>query len=301
MSFQGLHGVGFDRGAVEVVPGGRYLKGMGFALGIYTSDPNLLRCELARLRPELVLGEPASEPMGAGWYGDDSVLLQRYSAKVRPESLDELGGVLESDALLVHGGPLPFGMSLDENTQPFRFRQWMFVNHGVITGAEKFRALAMDGLPEHLARTVKGATADEVAFALFLAALRETGRTDDPNFEPKVAAQALGRAARKIEALSTEASGRVAALGMMATNNRVLVACRLGERPVYFRLMEGTTHCDVCHLSGSTDSEAAVRAHMRRKSVVVATQVRDPNAWMALESGEAIGVGRSLHVDRIKV
>lgn len=272
---------------------------MAFALGLYTSDPNLLRCELSRLRGEIALGDPGAEPMGAGWYGDEAVLLQRYSAEAGPAALDELGGVLESDALIVHGGPLPSGLSIDENTQPFRFRHWMFAHRGEVPEPEHFRARALDSLPEHLTRSVRGVTADEAAFAVFLGALRELGRTDDPDLEAGAAAAALGSAARRIEALCQEAGGRRPALAMIATNGRMLVAARLGDQPLYFRLLEGSTTCDVCQLDDSPDKQAAVRAHQRRRSVVVATKVRHPQAWMAVESGTALGVGRGFGLDRI--
>src|SRR5919197_4116360 len=122
---------------------------MPFAIGVFTSDPNLLRCELARLGAEVILGGQEEEPMGAGWYAEDAVLLQRYSARVRPRRLDHLGGVLESEALLVHAGPLPLGMSLEENTQPFRYRHWLFALQGAIGSNGTTPAPGVDGRAGH--------------------------------------------------------------------------------------------------------------------------------------------------------
>ena len=272
---------------------------MPFAIGVFTSDPNLLRCELARLRAEVILGAQEDEPMGAGWYAEDAVLLQRYSARVRPRRLDHLGGVLESEALLVHAGPLPLGMSLEENTQPFRYRHWLFAHQGAIGSNDKLRVRVMDALPEHLARAVRGSTASELAFALFLSVLRESGSTDDEQLEPRHAAKVLGTSARRLEQLALEAGARPLSLGLFATNNHLLVACRLGDQPMFYRLLEGTQTCEVCELDGSAKSRAAVRAHLRRRSIVVATQVADPQAWIPLESGTAVGVGGDLGVQRV--
>ncbi len=272
---------------------------MPFAFGIITSDPNLLRCELLRLRPEIGLGA-GDEPMGAAWFADDNVLVQRYSAAARPEGLDLLGGVLESDALLVHGAALPLGLSIEENTQPFRFRQWLFVCQGTNGSDAKLRALAMEGLPDHLRRMVRGSTAAEVAFALFLNALRETGRAEDPLLDAKTVAGALGRTARKLEALTHETGGRALDAAMMATNNRMLVAARLGETPLAYRLLEGAQHCERCRIDDSGEMEALRRAHQRRRTVAISTDVRVAQGWIPLESGSAIAVGKSLNPERVQ-
>jgi predicted glutamine amidotransferase len=274
---------------------------MPFVIGVFTSDPNLLRCELARLRDEVILGAQDDEPMGAGWYADEAVLLQRYSARVRPERIDHLGGVLESEALLVHSAPLPLGMSLEENTQPFRYRQWLFAHQGTIGGNHKLRARVMDALPEHLARSVRGSTPSELAFALYLAALRDSGSPDEDQLEARDAARVLGASARKLEQLTQDAGGRPPSLALLATNNRLLVACRLGDQPLFYRLLEGTQTCAVCGLDGTARTRPSLRAHLRRRSVVVATHVADPQAWIPLESGTAVGVGRDLGVQRVAI
>lgn len=275
---------------------------MAFVVGIYTSDPNLLRCELARLRTDLVLGDERKEALGVGWYAEQNILLQRYAPKVRPGSLEQIGGVLESDALVAHGGALAVGMSLEENLQPFRYRSWMFANHGEVTQVDRFRNLAMDALPDHLGRSIKGSTAHEVAFALFLAALRDLGRTDDDELEARAAAKAIGEAARRLDALAQRAGARDAALGMISTNGHVMVAARLGNQPVYYRLLEGSATCEVCGLNGdgSALAQAQVRSHLRRKSVVISTNVKDAHGWIPLESGTALGVGATLDVETVR-
>lgn len=273
---------------------------MALSFGIYTSDPNLLRCELARVRHDVPDLSAMAEPMGAGWFAEDSVLVQRYSAKARPSSLEGLGGVLESDSLLVHSAPLPLGLSPEENTPPFRYRQWMFAAQGSLGATGRFRNDAVDALPEHLARAVKGDTHHELMFAIFLSALRDSGRTDDFQLDPAAAAKVMGAAARRIEQLAPDSNGRGSGLSMIATNNRVMVAARLGEERLFYKLLEGAPTCDVCDLQTAVDTEAAARAHLRRRSVALTTGVRDPQGWIALEPGTAIAVGRNLHVERLE-
>ncbi|MGA9521109.1 MAG: class II glutamine amidotransferase [Myxococcaceae bacterium] len=269
---------------------------MSFAIAVYTSDPNLLRCELARLNEDVELDLRSPEPMGAGWYSDSNVLLQRYASTVRPESLELLGPDLESEALIVHSSALPLGLSPEENTQPFRFRSWLFAHLGKISGPQ-FRSGVQELLPGFLARSVKGSTESEWVFALFLAQMREIGHIDDPGLAPLTSAQVLGKTARTVEKLS---GARGDALNLLATNDHVLLAARLGPEPMYFRLLEGMPTCDLHKLDGSAESQAAVREHLRRRSVVVATRVTNPAGWIEIESGTSIGVGRNLHVEQVR-
>ncbi len=273
---------------------------MSFAFGIFTSDPNLLRCELLRLRPEVGLGR-GDEPVGAAWYADGKVLVQRTSAHARPEGLDQLGGVLESEALLVHGGALPLGLSVEENAQPFRSGEWIFLSQGTNGSEARLRARALEGLPDHLQRMVRGSTSAEVAFALFLNALREAGRAGDPLLDPKSVASALGAAARRLESLTREFGGRALDAAMIATNGQSLAAARLGEGPLQYRLLEGSADCERCGIDHASagEKESLRRAHLRQRSVAVATDVRAASGWIPLESGSSIAVGTSLHPERV--
>ncbi len=273
---------------------------MPFAVGVLTSDSNLLRCELHRLRAQVGLGGE-EEPMGAAWFADGNVLLQRYAPSARPASLEGLSGQVESDALLMHGASLPLGMSLEENIQPFRYRGWLFACQTGLPSSARLRQWALEGLPDHLQRVARGATSAELGFALFLGGLRETGRPEDPLLGAKVVAQVLGAAGRKLERLGLESGARSAGLALLATNGRSLAAVRVGEEPLSYRLLEGSPECDRCHLGDTGEVEHRRRAHLRRRTVVVATDVRDAQGWIPLEPGTGIAVDQNLDVSRVAV
>ena len=273
---------------------------MPFAVGVLTSDPNLLRCELHRLRAQVGLGSP-DEPMGAAWFSDGNVLLQRYAPSARPASLDGLGGQLETEALLLHGAPLPLGMSLEENTQPFRYRGWIFACQTGLPASARLRDLALEGLPGHLQRAVRGATSAELGFALFLGGLRETGRPEDPLLDAKVVAEVLGASGRRLERLGLEAGARSVDLRLFATNGRSLAAVRIGDEPLSYRLLEGSPECERCHLGQSAEAEHLRRAHLRRRTVVAATDVREAQGWIQLQPGTGIAVDRNQDVSRVAV
>src|SRR5258708_355611 len=213
---------------------------MSIAFSVFTSDPNLLRCELYRLKHLVSLSERPLNAAGVGSYSQEEVLLQRYpGAGVQPSSLFSSWDKLESEALLYHATMLPLGGSLEENTQPFRYHRWLFCHNGQIGGFASIRTRLIEMLPDHLQRQLSGDTESEVAFALFLKFLRDTGRTDDVLLEPALAAQLLAKTVRSLEQLSVEAGApRGARLNLLATNGRMLIAPPHRPHPLPFPFLE---------------------------------------------------------------
>lgn len=274
---------------------------MSVVLAVLTSDPNLLSCELHRLSGQLgLVDEPRPNAMGVGVYAQDEVLLRRFPRDAEP-ALADLAPAHESEALVYHAGRLPVGMSLEENTQPFRARRWLFAHQGSLPGFERLRAPLMESLPDFLQRLVRGATDSEVAFALFLKHLRETGHADDPRLPAEVAAEKLADTARELERAAAEVgSARAPSLNFVATNGQVLVATRSGEPPLYYTRLEGTDRCEVCGITPSTpEHQPGVIAHRRRLTVVVASHVRRTAGWVELSQGTTLAVGGDLRVSHL--
>jgi glutamine amidotransferase len=272
---------------------------MSVALAILTSDPNLVRCELHRLTGQVELQEAGgrANAVGIGSYSEEDVLLRRLPSD-EALTLDALAPRHETEALLFHAQRLPVGTSLEENTQPFRARHWLFAHQGSIQHYERMRAGLLAQLPDFLRRQVRGETDSEVAFALFLQRLRETGRTDDSRLEAEVAGRLLGETARALARASAEAGApRTSTVNVVATNGFILVATRLGGQPLYYTRLEGTDRCELCGISPTTpESQPGVTAHRRRRSVVVATHVRRPAGWVELSEGTTLGVSQDLQV-----
>lgn len=273
---------------------------MSVAFAILTSDPNVLPCELDRLRRDVRLSQDDAvhAAIGVGSYAPpDDVLLHRFPSNATPADLTRLVYDRSSGAVLYHVRDLPVGMSLDDNAQPFRFRKWLFLHVGELEGYRGFKQQLWDELPEFLKRSVRGETDSEVAFAGFLKHLRDSGQLDDPALEPSKAAQILGLTARRLEAASAErAPGRRSRLDFIASNESMLLALRLGPQPLFFRVLEGVSRCPACHLEGSSTprTQPRVRAHERCRSVAVATHPTRPEEWRELAEGEVLAVGRDL-------
>jgi hypothetical protein len=263
-------------------------------VALMTSEPFLVRCELHRIRQDVSLDQP-DQAVGVGAYEETTALLRRYGPGV-PRA--DLWDAPESDAVVLMAQSLAVGHSLEDNMQPFRFRQWLFAQAGHVERPDSVRNALLDMVPEYLHRTVRGGTVSEVMFAVFLKNLRNIGRMEDPGLEASVAANQLAQTARAVEQVAGEVSGPgKSQLAFVATNGRMLIAAGKGQGHLYYRLLEGEGTCERCGLkAGGKDSEPLVRDHRRRRSVVVATHPAKPQAWMPLADGGALAVDRKLQV-----
>ncbi len=236
--------------------------------------------------------------MGVGAYEDSVVLLKRYGAGV-PRT--DLWAAPETEVVLFHAQPPTSATPLEENTQPFRLRQWLFAHAGEVDLADRVRERVLKTLPDFLLRAIRGTTVSEAIFALYLAQLRELGRMEDPNLPAALAAQLLLKAARAVALISAEVGGpSKSTLSLAATNGRILVAARLGTEPIHYKLLEGDAVCERCQLtSDGKDSEPLVRDHRRRRSVVVATRPTN-SGWLEVEDGQALAIDRKLSIQVLR-
>jgi glutamine amidotransferase len=271
---------------------------MSVVLAVLTSDPNLLRCELHRLAGQVALqGESRPNALGVGAYAQDAVLLRRFPGTAEL-TVPALAPSHESEALVFHSARLPVGMSLEENTQPFRIRHWLFAHQGALQAFERLRTQLLSDVPEFLQRQVLGATDSEVAFARFLMHLRERCRTEELVLDAEAAGRVLGDTARELERAAVKAgAARASTLNFVATNGHILVATRLGELPLYYTRLEGTDRCEVCGISPSTpETQPGVINHRRRVTVVVASHVKRTAGWVELPQGTSLAVSEDLRV-----
>jgi glutamine amidotransferase len=271
---------------------------MSVVLAVLTSDPNLLPCELHRLAGQVALqGDQRPNAVGVGAYAQDEVLLRRFSDAAEL-TVPGLAPSHESEALVFHAARLPVGMSLEDNTQPFRIRRWLFAHQGTLQGFEQLRAQLLEPVPEFLQRQVRGATVSEVAFMRFLMHLRDTGSPDEPRLEAEAVGRVLADTARELERAAAGAgAARASTVNLVATNGHLLVATRCGELPLSYTRLEGTDRCEVCGITPTTpEMQPGVIAHRRRKSVVVASHVKRTAGWVELPRGTTLAVSEDLQV-----
>ncbi len=270
---------------------------MSSLLAVITRDPNLMRCELLRLRPKVGFGKSeGSVAVGVGYVHGHEVLLRKKPGPMAGTDLYELGKDIEADALVCCARRDRAGAFKDENTQPFRYRRWLFAHSGSIEAGAAARPAILSALPDYLRRHVRGNTDAELIFMHFLLELPGTARTEDAEVTATDAADALGHAARTIENLARGAGAtRPSALNLVGTNGRSLVAVRLGGGALFYAPFEGMSRCDHCGILESTpDTNPLVRSHRMLRSVAVTTDVAGTNTWIEIPEGHALAVGKNL-------
>jgi predicted glutamine amidotransferase len=275
---------------------------MSVLLAVLTSDPNLMRCELGRLEGQVSLRpeEGRANAVGTGACSQGDVLLRRLPPDA-DSSLASLAPRHETEALLLHARRLPVGLSLEENTQPFRSRHWLFAHAGVLEDFERLRPALLAGVPDFLRRQIRGETDSEVAFACFLKRLWEAGLEDDPGVAPERVGRVLAETARELSQASVRAgAARTSTLNLVATNGGVLAATRLGAQPLYSTRLEGTDTCATCGLSPETpETDRGTAAHRRRHTVAVASRLERTAGWAELAEGTTLVVGTDLKVTHL--
>ncbi|HEX9398676.1 MAG TPA: class II glutamine amidotransferase [Anaeromyxobacter sp.] len=273
---------------------------MGALVAILQTDPNLLRCQVARLDAHVSLrdGERLPDAYGFGHYGGGSVLLgKRPTGASHALALGELVGQLDAEALLVHARYASVGKAKDENTHPFRFRRWLFAHDGTIEAFDLVRPKLEQGVPDFLRRNVMGDTDSEHAFMWFLKLLKDENRIDELDLDAAVAARALAGTVKQLEAWCREAGApRPSRLNFVATNGRIMVATRRNG-PLHYALLEGILPCAVHGIDLQTpESDPRVRPHRRAKAVAFANRLRSQNGFIEVPEGSVVAVSRSLQV-----
>ena len=145
---------------------------MTFLLGFMCNDPERVSCALHPVRGALAVGD-AAEGWGLGFFQGGEVLLQRHPKPVVGLDLYAQMAQLRTDYIVgqVRG---PGVVRKLENTQPYRFRSWVFATIGDVDGY----AAANSGvearlhakIPDFLARNIRGQADAEHIFHIFLAA-----------------------------------------------------------------------------------------------------------------------------------
>jgi len=266
---------------------------MSRLFGLVLNDAQRVACALYPAREALVVSS-APEGWGLASYQGGEVLLQRHPKPVagaldffrhaRDQRTDYLVGQ-------VRDGGTPAKL---DNTQPFRFRSWVFARTGAaLPGGDS----VLDQVPDFLRRNIRGQDRAEALFYLFLSYLHEANRLDDPNIKPSDAASALATAMGVAEKAAIAASGPAVAANVIATNGRVLLAARSG-RSMWARSVNGIVDCEVCSDSSAEESRRDRRRisheHVRAVLVVSDPPVLPEVGFEEVPDGTILTVNREL-------
>jgi len=171
------------------------------------------------------------------------------------------------------------GLTGNANTQPFRFRHWLGAQEGPSVALD--RTALNDTLPGFLQRNLKGKTAAELVFHLFLAALHKESALDNVTLPVEAASACVATALRNAEA---HVDGPPANWGnLLYTNGRSMFAIRLGG-PLF-----------VCRLKHRTDPkrpESELRA-----AVLISADENPGEGFEEVPLGTVIAVRREVTTD----
>ena len=120
------------------------------------------------------------------------------------------------------------------NTQPFRFRHWMFALQSDVQDLAKVHGDFEKHLPDFLRRSIKGKTPAEYVFFLFLSLLHDSAQIDDHNLEPSHSASAVQAALALANGIIAEAGLKGRLGNLMLSNSRSMLAVRQ-DGPLFLR------------------------------------------------------------------
>jgi len=165
---------------------------MGHLIAYFGNEPENTACALFSARNALF---SKNLERGDGWalgfvQGGDVLLQERPRAEEKEVDLYALARGLKAEAIVARVGLSP-GASAAENAGPFRFRSWLFGSVGTIPSFPLIRDRMLEAVPGFLRRNLRGTSAAEHLFHIFLAYLHDAGVLDQPSPDPKRVETAL--------------------------------------------------------------------------------------------------------------
>ena len=195
---------------------------MSRLFGFVINDAQRVACALHPAR-DILLSASAQEGWGLACYQGGEVLLQRHPKPVAgPLDFYRHAREQRTDYLVGHvrdpGTPAKL-----ENTQPYRFRSWVFARSGA---PQPGAAAVLAQVPDFLRRNIRGQDPAEGLFYLFLSFLHDSNRMDDPNIKVADVASALRSAVAIADQKAIEAGAAPAPANLVATAEIMNVALR---------------------------------------------------------------------------
>lgn len=251
-------------------------------LGVISNQPERMARALEPVHDVLVASGPIAR-WGLGYAQGGEILLSR-SPRLRSEDVDFHAAIqgLRSDCVIAHACA-PDGLSGNTNTQPFRYRQWMFAQDGSAPSTAAIRTALLAHIPDFLQRNIRGKTVSEEVFHVLLAHLHRAGSVDDIHLPLERSLQLVSEALRTWRA-AVEPAGQDVELGnLMLSNGRSFLAVRLAQ-PLYLRRL-------------TIPAPRAGRDDSFRGVIVVSAPDNPGEGFEEIPRRAALRVSRDVHAD----
>lgn len=251
-------------------------------LGVISNQPERMAQALEPVRQVLVAPGPIAR-WGLGYAQGGEILLSR-SPRLRSEDVDFRAAIdgLRSDCVIAHACA-PDGLSGNANTQPFRYRQWMFAQDGSTASPPALRTALSEHIPDFLQRDIRGKIVSEDVFHLFLAHMHRAGSVDDANLAPERGLALMSETLRTWHAATKQAGIDVGLGNVMLSNGRSFLALRLAQ-PLYLRRL-------------TVPAPRAGRDDSFRGVIVVSAPDNPGEGFEEIPLQAALRVSRDVHTD----
>ena len=252
---------------------------MSSLIAYFGNEPENMACALFSARGALHSSNvDRPQGWGLGFVQGHEVLLQkRPRADTKEVDLYGLTKDLRADALVGCVGLSGDGNSSAEDTDPFRFRSWLFGSIGRVSvpGFAAVRERLLESVPDFLRRNIRGKSPSEHIFHLFLSFMHDAGTLDVASPAPAAVQRALRHSLAFLDRLlsgssddETPPGGSATSLALVATNGRCLVATATAF-PMQFLEVEGISDCPVCHGRPDADRDGRRIPHDALRAVVI--------------------------------
>lgn len=263
-----------------------------------SNPPELTACALFPARAGLHWSDPAPPAelaWGMGFVQGEEVLLQK-SPRATSSEVDFYGLArpLRADALIARAGAAGAEPGAPENTDPFRFRSWLFGMLGEVGGFVSVRERLLQSIPEFLRRNIRGLSASEHVFHLFLAFLHDGGLLESRALEPATLRHALAQSSLFLDRLLSSAGHAPTPRTLAVTNGRALVV--EAGLPAQFLAVDGIADCGCPHCParrepGSPEPRRIAHPELRMVTVESDPALKPRLGWTPLQVGAALLVG----------
>jgi len=191
---------------------------------------------------------------GVGWYEDGTPRVIRSLTPAHGDAdFEKLSHFVSAQTVIAHVRKASVGRVAPENTHPFQRGPWLFAHNGTLPDWERTRPLLEELVDPALRPELRGETDSERCFLLFISRLRR--RCDPANADVESAAAALAETV-SLARQCAERSGEDASTTFLATDGRLLLACRR-RRTLFVSspAPDGAGHCEYVAVASEDPGE----------------------------------------------
>ena len=255
--------------------------------GYLGTDYSRLQCALQLTGSELTYEATIKHSgWGLGFYQADQALI-RKRPKVSSQQIrfTDLATDINSQALVGHLRQATVGDISGENTQPFRYKSWLFAHIGTLFDYQVVKESLMDHIPSYLQRYIMGQTDSEAAMYLFFGKLGKLANLDNPLIDPTVVSKAMNETIKTIfDTVRTNNVDPLPGFNTVLTNGKTMIATALGL-PLFYKIIDGISDCSMCRnppiYAGHTPK---LVHHPRFKAIIVGSDMHEePEGWTKVD------------------